>query len=139
MTITFAKQNAMVVRCRDGQVLLTLSIAQLSKGTHYIWHNFQVRASYQPVVYGRSAQLVRKGVIELYGKRNVGARAVLLGVFGHALSRKTPWELIPQKIINQPKLQDAAVTQFAIEDGWIGLSLGPKQTTTAHRTRFGSR
>ena len=31
--ITFAKQNSVVVRCQDGQVVLTLSIARLCKGT----------------------------------------------------------------------------------------------------------
>ena len=85
------------------------------------------------MVRGRSAQLVRENVIQLIGKRNMGSQMILRGVFAHALSRKTPWELMPQKIINQPKLQDAAITQFVIEDGWIGLSLGPKQTTTARR------
>jgi hypothetical protein len=137
--ITFAKQNSVVVRCQDGQVLLSLAIARLCKGTRYRWNNFEVRASYQPVVHGRSAQLVRANVIQLLGKRNIGTQAILRGVFAHALSRKTPWELVPQRIIDEPKLQDAAITQFTIEDGWIGLSLGPKQTTTAHRTRFGTR
>ena len=101
--------------------------------------NFQVRAMYQPEVHGRSAQLVRENVIQLIGTRNMGSQMILRGVFAHALSRKTPWELMPQKIINQPKLQNAAVTQFVIDDGWIGLSLGPKPTTTARRPRFGVR
>jgi hypothetical protein len=138
--ITFAKQNAVVVHCQNGQVLLTLAIARLCKGSRYIWHNFQVRASYQPVVHGRSAQLVRENVIQLMGKRkNMGAQIILRGVFASALSRKTPWELMPKRIIDEPKLQNAAVTQFVIEDGWIGLSLGPKLTTTAHRQHFGPR
>jgi hypothetical protein len=138
VTIAFAKHNSVVVRFQDGQVSLTLSIARLTKGTRYRWNNFQVYASYKPVVRGRSAQLVRESPIEL-SKRNIGTQAILKGVFSHALSRKTPWELIPQKIVNQPKLQNAAVTQFVIEDGWIALSLGQKQTTTARRTRLGSR
>ena len=137
--ITFAKQNSVVIRCQDGQVLLSLVIARLCKGTWYRWNNFEVRASYQPVVHGRSAQLVRSNVIQLLGKRSMGSQMILRGVFAHALSRKTPWDLVPQRIIDEPKLQDTAITQFTIEDGWIGLSLGPKQTTTAHRTRFGTR
>ncbi len=137
--ITFAKQNAVVVRCQDGQLVLSLGIARLCKGTRYRWNNFEVRASYQPVVHGRSAQLVRNNVIQLSGKRSVASQMILRGVFAHALSRNTPWELVPQRIINEPKLQDTAITQFVIDDGWIGLSLGPKQTTTAHRTRFGTR
>ncbi len=138
--ITFAKQNSVVVRCQDGQVVLTLSIARLCKGTRYRWHNFQVRASYQPVVHGRSAELARESVIQLLGKRNIGSQMILRGVFAHALSRKAAWELMPEKIVNQPKLRDAAITQFVIEDGWIGISLGPKRTiTAARRPRFGSR
>jgi hypothetical protein len=82
---------------------------------------------------------VRENVIQLTGARSMGSQMILRGVFAHALSRKTPWELLPQKIFNQPKLQDAAVTQFVIEDGWIGLSLGPKQSTAAHRTHYGTR
>ncbi len=65
--ITFAKQNSVVVRCQDGQVVLTLSVARLRKGTRYRWSNFQVRAVYQPLVHGRSAQLVRENVIQLTG------------------------------------------------------------------------
>jgi hypothetical protein len=137
--ITFAQQNAVVIRCQDGQVTLTLSIARLSKSPRR-WSNFQVRAVYQPVVHGRSAQLVREDAIHLIASRSLGSQLVLRGIFGHALSRKTPWNLIPEKIINQPKLQNAAITQFVIDDGWIGLSLGPKPvTTTARRQWLGVR
>jgi hypothetical protein len=136
--ITFAEQNSVVVRCQDGQVWLALSIARLSKAGRH-WSNFQIKASYQPVVHGRSAQLAREDVIRLKGPRNMGSQMVLRGVFAHALSRKAPWELIPEKIVNQPKLQNAAITQFIIDDGWIGLAIGPKTTTTARRPHVVTR
>ena len=34
--ITFADRNAVVVRCQDGRVVLTLSIAQLSKSPRHV-------------------------------------------------------------------------------------------------------
>jgi hypothetical protein len=130
--ITFAERNPVVVRCQDGQVVLMLSIARLSKPPRR-WRNFQIVAHYRPAVNGRSAQLVREGEIQLYGAKNFGSQVALRGIFGHALSRKTPFNLIPEKIVNQPKLQDAAITQFDIADGWIGLSLGQKPKTALHR------
>ena len=29
-------------------------------------------------------------------------------------------------MIDEPKLKDAVITQFLIEDGWMGIALGPK-------------
>ena len=129
--IKFAQRNSVVVRCQDGQVVLMLSIARLSKPPRH-WSNFQVRAFYGPEVHGLSAQLVREGVIHLIAVRRLGSQFALRGIFSHALSTKTRWELMPEKFIDQPKLHDAAITQFVIDDGWIGLALGPKPLI-AHR------
>ena len=91
------------------------------------WKNFQIRAFYKPEVQGRSAQLVRDGVIHLTGQRlDTGAQIALRGIFS-GLRRRTPWELVPEQIVKEPKLDDAAITQFVIDDGWIGVSLGPKR------------
>ena len=136
--ITFADRNAVVVHCQDGRLMLTLSIARLSKSPH-MWRNFQIRAFYKPEVHGRSAELVRDGVIQLIGPRNMGSQLALRGIFSHALSKKAPWELIPEKIVNQPRLQNAAITQFDIIDGWIGISLGQKPQTAARRQRLSVR
>jgi hypothetical protein len=136
--ITFAEHNSVVVRCQDGQVVLMLSIAKLSKSPR-AWRNFQIIANYRPVAHGRSAQLVREGVIQLIAVKSMGYQFALRGIFAHALSKKTPFNLIPEKIVNQPKLQDAAITQFVVNDGWIGLSLGPKPVTASHRQRMDVR
>ena len=58
--ITFARQDPVVVRCQDGQVVLTFSMLRLSKSPHR-WNNFQVRAFYRPEVKGRSARLRARG------------------------------------------------------------------------------
>ena len=59
--------------------------------------------------------------------------------FPCALSSKNTWELVPEQIIKEPKLAYTAITQFEIEDGWIGISLGQKSQAvqTAHRPRWG--
>ena len=141
VTITFAQRDPIVVRCQDGQVVLTLSFAQLSKPPRK-WTNFQIRAFYKPEAQGRSAELVRESAVyllPLMGKRlTTGSQFALRGIFSHALSKKAPWQLTPEQFVNEPKLKDTEITQFVIEDGWIGLALGPKLAVpmTAHRPRW---
>jgi hypothetical protein len=134
--ITFAEKDAVLVRCQNNRVAITLSIAQLSKGPRK-WKNFQVRAFYRPEVNGRSAVLVRDGVIQLPSHVSTGAQLALRGIFSHAFSKDRTFELVPEQIIKEPKLSDAAITQFVIDDGWVGISLGPKSSavTTARRPR----
>lgn len=137
--ITFAPRDPIVVRCQDGQLVITLSIAQLSKPPRK-WTNFQIRAFYQPAVNGRSAELVREGVIHLMGPRlTAGSQFALRGIFSHAFSKKVPWVLTPERFLKEQKLKDTAITQFVIEDGWIGLALGPKPAVpmTARRPHRG--
>ena len=45
--ITFARFNPVVVRCEDGQVVLTLSVRRLAKSPRS-WSYFQIRAFYRP-------------------------------------------------------------------------------------------
>lgn len=123
--LTFAEQNAVVVRCQDGRLVLTLSIARLSKSPRR-WNNFQVRAFYRPVAEGRSARLEREGVIHLIGPRlTAGSQIALRGIFTRALSKNAPWNLVPEKIVNEPRLQNAEISQFVLDDGWLALALTP--------------
>jgi hypothetical protein len=138
--ITFAEKDAVVVRCQDKRVSLTLSIAQLYKPSRKPWKNFQILAFYRPEVQGRSAELVRDGVLQLKPQRiSLTTRMALDGIFSRALSSKNAWGLVPEQIVKEPKLDYTAITQFDIEDGWIGISLGRKSQAiqTAHRPRWG--
>jgi len=135
--ITFAAQNALEVRCQDGQVVLTVSIAKLSKAPHY-WKDFQVRAFYKPQIEGRSAELTRDGIIHLLGDHlNTGSQLALRGIFAKVFSKNTPWDLTPPKLVTSPQLADLEITQFTIDDGWVGVALGPKRAVvqTARRSK----
>jgi hypothetical protein len=137
-TITFAKKDAVLVRCQDGALVLTLKIAELHKAprTH---KNFQILACYWPEVEGRSAQLVRHSIEIRPRLMSTFERMELSGIFSRALSDKNKWGLVPDRIAKEPKLDYAAITQFDVEDGWIGISLGPKSRaiTTARRPHWG--
>ncbi|MEN6404852.1 MAG: hypothetical protein ABFC77_00120 [Thermoguttaceae bacterium] len=133
--ITFADKDAVVVRCQEGRIIVTLSIVQLAKGSRK-WKNFRVQGFYHPEVNGRSAQLVRQGPIYLKGERlNTGAQLVLRGIFSRALSKNNIWELMPERVVKEPKLAATAITQFVIDDGWIGVALGPKRPVDLNARR----
>ncbi|MBU4272463.1 MAG: hypothetical protein KKA28_11440 [Planctomycetes bacterium] len=126
--ITFARKDPVVVRCEDGQIVLTLSIHRLSKSPRR-WKEFQIRAFYRPEIDGRSAQLVRDGVIHLIGNRlTVGSQIALRGIFSHVLSKNAPLKLVNNPAVNDRKLEYAEIMQFVINDGWIGIALGPKSS-----------
>jgi hypothetical protein len=130
VSITFAPKDAVQVRCADGRVEVTVSIAKLAKDARS-WKNFQVRAFYRPEVSGRSAELVRDGVVQLMGTHlNTGAQIVLRGVFSRAFSKKTPWVLTPQRLGSDARLADLGITQFVIDDGWMSIALGPRRTAS---------
>ena len=131
--ITFARRDPIVVRCQNGQVAVTLSFARLSKASaRKQWTNFQVQAFYRPKVTGRSAELVRDGVVHF---PNGGTQLALRGVFSRIFSKDAAWPLVPRQFADDPRLSDAAITQLVIDNGWIGIALGPKPVslTASHR------
>ena len=130
ISITFAPKDAVQVRCADGRLEVSVSIAKLAKDTRS-WKDFQVRASYRPEVDGRRAELIRDGIVQLAGKHlNTGAQIALRGVFSRAFSKQKPWVLTPERLATDPRLADLGITQFVIDDGWIGVALGPRRTAS---------
>ena len=130
ISITFAPKDAVRVRCADGRLELSVSIAKLAKDTRS-WRDFQVRASYRPETDGRRAELVRDGIVQLVGKHlNTGAQIALRGVFSRTFSKQKPWVLTPERLATDPRLADLGITQFVIDDGWVGIALGPRRTAS---------
>jgi len=128
VTITFAAKDPISVRFDEGQVVVTVSVAQLSKPPR-VWEDFQVRAFYRPQIEGRSARLEREGVVRLLGPRlNLGSQIALRGIFSRTFSKKRPWELTPQRVRESAELEDLQITQFVLEDGWAGVAMGPRRT-----------
>jgi hypothetical protein len=128
VAVTFARQDAVRVRLHDGRAVLNLSFAELRKPPRH-WNDLTVHVCYEPRTSGRSAGLVREGLIRLGGRRiSTGEQIALRGIFAKIFSRRRSWQLTPERLVSDPKLADLAVTQFVIEDGWLGLALGPKGT-----------
>ncbi|MBN1591316.1 MAG: hypothetical protein JW888_17520 [Pirellulales bacterium] len=126
VVITFAEKDAVRVLCEDGRITIHLAIARLRESPR-TWKNFEVRVHYSPRVDGLSAELVRDGRVQLPGRRvRTSAQFALRGIFSKIFSKNGTRELVPDRIRNHPKMDDLAVTQMTIEDGWIAVAVGPK-------------
>jgi hypothetical protein len=138
--IQFAAQDPVRLRCDDGRVTITLRIRELKNGRRRRWHNFAVRAYYVPDATQMDANLVRDGYIELAGQRlNTFDQIALRGIFTSVLSRNRPFNLINERLSQDADLRDLQVTQFVINDGWVGVALGPRdrrtpETSTSRKT-----
>ena len=124
--ISFAGQDAVAVHFRDGRVVLSLAVARLSRGPRR-WSNFQVQAIYRPVINGRSGQLVLDGVVHLIGRLNIGSQLAVRGALSTVFSENRPWPLVPEGLVEDPRLEGLGVTYLVVEDGWIGVALGPQR------------
>ncbi len=121
---TFA-DDAAHVRFDGNKVTLTLSIAELQQGRSH-WSNFQVRATYEPVMSGLDVHLVRTGVIELISEQFAGkSQFALRGIFGKVLSQERQIPLVPAAIVHDKRLQDLQIAQCVFEDGWMSIGLEP--------------
>lgn len=137
--ITFAPQDAVRVRCAEGKIEVTLAIAKLSTATRD-WHNFAMRVYYRPGSTDLSGELVREGSIYLSGEGlSTRSQIALRGVAAKLFPRNRSLPLAPERVANHPRLKDCEITQFEIQDGWIGVAVGPKrdrseEISTAHVT-----
>lgn len=124
--LTFAPQDPIVVRFQNGRFSVCLSLEYLRKGQHE-WTNFQVRAFYRPVIEGTQTRLVRDGVVHLLGDLDFRSQIGLRGLFGKAFDKEKPLHISPEDISSDPRMRELMITQFVIEDGWVGIAIGPKQ------------
>lgn len=132
--IVFAPKDAMMVHCRDGQLVLTLSIAELSKEPR-CWNDFQVNVFFKPEIKGRSAELVSAGSVHLAGVP--GMQLALRGVFSKAFPSNQRVNLMPERFLGDVNLKDLNVIQFTIDDGWIGVAIGDKAQEVRTARRLG--
>ena len=74
--------------------------------------------------------MVRDGIVQLGGRRiPTGQQIALRGIFAKTFSSRRAWNLTPQRLATEEKFADLTVTQFVIDDGWLGVALGPQRPT----------
>jgi len=140
ITIEFAEHDALHVHCDDGKLQLSIRVAELSQGRGNTWRNFEVRGYYFPEIAGLDARLTRDGYVELVGEQ-LGFRdqIALRGIFTKVLSKRTALRLVPDSIIGDARFRDLGISQFVIEDGWIGVAVSEGNRSTPPHVASGTR
>jgi len=126
----FEYEDALGFRIADGQLELTIALMELIHNDRPV-RRFKVHAFYQPQIKGTDIFLVRDGAFGIEGRLRAVDRARLHAVFNKILpaEREIPvldfdrWGLLdPEGVM---------VTQAVLEDGWLGLALGPARPDRA--------
>jgi hypothetical protein len=121
----FAPADAVQFRIHDGRLELTMAIANFSQQGQSI-RNFLVHAFYVPVVSGMTAELVRDGVLGIEGRIAAADRARLHNVFKVVLAEDRRLPVFRPDDPADPRLAGLMITQLVLEDGWLGVSIGPQ-------------
>jgi hypothetical protein len=125
VTITFSKLDPIQIHCENSAIQITITCDELRQGQNR-WHDFLVSATYTPEIDKLHVRLVRLGPIQLKGAAYHGQPEIALrNIFDKILSPQQKLELVPPAIADRVQLTDLCVTQCVIEDGWIGMAMGP--------------
>lgn len=126
--LRFAAEEPVRFRLADGRAQLTLAIDEIVvRGRRH--GDFKVHAFYRPEVAGLEAALVQEGTPHIEGRMRNGARLHLHGVMGKVLGESRRVVLVradgrsPERLA--AALAGLATNQLVIEDGWLGLAIGP--------------
>ena len=122
--LTLGGEQPVRIICHDGRVEIQLHIARLAVGDRE-WRNFLVRGYYRPADDPRSADLVRDGSIRMRGRRfGLGDQIAVRAIFTKVFAPHARWQVVAQSWLDRVGAENVGVTQFVIEDGWIGVSVG---------------
>jgi len=125
LRVTFAPQDAVYLRFDQEKVALQLNLAEIRTPAKS-WRDISAKVFFRPQCNGLHAQLVRDGAIQLTGPRLSGRMLIALrGVFVKIFPADQPVELMPERLLQDPRLAGLEVTQLVFQDGWLGLALAP--------------
>ncbi len=126
IVVTFAATDAVRVRCRDGRVQVRIALAELRDGKRR-WHDFAVVTHYRPDSSTLDIHFVRDGTIFLEGESLRGKPQITLRtIFSKVLSAQRGWGLVAPEVAADPRLEDVTISQFTVDQGWIGLAYAPR-------------
>ncbi|MCC7476072.1 MAG: hypothetical protein IT425_11805 [Pirellulales bacterium] len=131
----FSAKNAVRVLIHDEQLELVIALDRVELDDNAI-DNVIVHAYYAPAVVGLSAQLTREGALGIEGEINVRERAKLHNIFKKVLPPERVISLVRLEPEQEKHFAGLMITQLVLEDGWLGLAIGPQtENRVAERAR----
>lgn len=120
----FADQGAVQFHIDGGRFEIAVKVDEFVQEGRHI-RNFIVHAYYLPVVQGMSAELVRDGALGIEGRISANERARLYSVFNEVLGAERRLPVLKFDNPSDSRLDGLMITQLVLEDGWLGLAVGP--------------
>jgi len=131
----FARQDSVQVHINNGKFELTISFAGIEMDGDAM-PNVVVHAYYVPAVDGLNAELVRDGAFGIEGRFSSSDRARLHNLFNRVLPPERHLPIVRIADPRQKQLDGLMITQLVLEDGWLGLAVGPSSDSrVAERLR----
>jgi hypothetical protein len=131
----FAYRDAVRFRIADSRVELMVGLTGFEHEGRRT-RDFIVHAFYVPVVNGLEVELVRDGPLGIEGRLGAAERARLHNVFNTVLAEDRRLPVVQLDNPHDPRLAGLMITQMVLEDGWIGMAVGPASgNRTAERSR----
>ncbi|MCA9178456.1 MAG: hypothetical protein KDB14_28545 [Planctomycetales bacterium] len=131
--VSFADTQPVSIEAGDDVVKVRLRLTELDAGGNDFWYDFDVTAVYEPVVHGARLELVRTTPLSIESEEQLSFRDVLAlrGIFAMVFTRERPLTVIDQDTANRPAMQDLAITQCVLSNGWMGIALQKAAATAA--------
>jgi hypothetical protein len=123
-TFRFAEKDAVQFRIENGRLEIVLRLASVVLDGRTM-RNFVVHAFYVPVVDGLEAELTRDKSLGIEGRLSSADRARLHNVFNGVLPPDRRLPIVRLDDPSDPRLSGLMITQLVLEDGWLGLAVGP--------------
>jgi hypothetical protein len=131
----FAPEDCVQFHFNDGRLEITIAFDRIELEGDAM-DDVVVHAFYVPAIDGLNAELVRDGSLGIEGRFRSSERARLHNVFNRVLPPERRLTILRMKDPNDPRLAGLMITQLVLEDGWVGLAVGPSaDARVAERTR----
>jgi hypothetical protein len=120
----FEYEDPLGFRIANGQLELTIALVGLVHEDRLV-RRFKVHVFYQPRIKGTDVFLVRDGALGIEGRLGAVDRARLHAVFNKILPAEREVPVLDFDRWGLPDPEGMMITQAVLEDGWLGLALGP--------------
>ena len=137
VTVRFANENPAHVAFSEGLIKIGLNLAEFRTRTKK-WRNLSIQTTYRPDPSSVDGRFVRTedDIISIAGKRlRLGDRIALSGVFSKVFSKARPIPILDARLLENPKLSNARLSQFIVRDRWIGIALSLPVSSTSRLAR----
>jgi hypothetical protein len=134
VTLTFADEDPVRVRCQNGRVELCLAMAEIDQGKR-AWYDFEVTVYYRPQTDGLSLEFARDGTIDLGGEGHEGRTEVILrGIFAKVFSQKRKLKFAPKVDPSKRAVAGLHFSSALVDTGWISITVADQARPTAGRS-----